>query len=62
MEEDSEDDNFLKKVEESDDEIPDDLLNLKLEKVFSTAQRRAKKEMNLETDTDLLKRFYGDAS
>lgn len=38
--EDEEEDNFLKKVEDSDDEIPDDLLNLKLDKVFSTAQRR----------------------
>jgi protein KRI1 len=45
-----------------DDSIPEDLNNLKQEKVLAVAQRKAKKEMNLVTDTDLLKRFYGDDS
>lgn len=62
--EDSDDGFILKKTkEESDDEvesIPDDIENLKPEKVLKVAQKKAKKELKMETDTDLLKRFYGD--
>lgn len=61
---DDSDDGFLKKKkDESEDEadsIPDDLENLKPEKVLKVAKKKAKKELNMETDIDLLKRFYGD--
>lgn len=43
-------------------EIPDDLTKLKVDKVLTAAKRKAKKELKMETDTDLLKRFYGDES
>ncbi len=51
------------KEEESEEEvesIPEDIENLKPEKVLKVAQKKAKKELKMETDTDLLKRFYGD--
>ena len=62
--EDSDDGFVLKKaIEESEEEvesIPEDIENLKAEKVLKVAQKKAKKELKMETDTDLLKRFYGD--
>jgi len=64
--EDSDDGFVLKKTkEESDDDvesIPEDIENLKPDKVLKVAQKKAKKELKMETDTDLLKRFYGDQS
>lgn len=65
--EDSDDDGFLKKkgADDSDgedeaDSIPEDIENLKPEKVLKVAKKKAKKELKMETDIDLLKRFYGD--
>jgi hypothetical protein len=62
--EDSDDGFVLKKARESSDDegIPEDIENLKPEKVLKVAQKKAKKELKMETDTDLLKRFYGDES
>jgi hypothetical protein len=40
--------------------MPEDIENLKPEKVLKVAKRKAKKELKMETDVDLLKRFYGD--
>lgn len=63
------DDDFLKKVgndseedQEDEEDIPEDLEALKVDKVLTVAQKKAKKELNLVTDQDLLKRFYGDES
>ena len=42
--------------------LPEDIQNLKPEKVLKVASKKAKKELKMETDTDLLKRFYGDES
>lgn len=42
--------------------MPEDLTDLKPDRVLNAAQRKAKKELNMVTDTDLLKRFYGDES
>ena len=62
--EDSDDGFVLKKARESseDEAMPEDIENLKPEKVLKVAQKKAKKELKMETDTDLLKRFYGDES
>jgi hypothetical protein len=60
--EESDDGFVLKKAQDSseDEGIPEDLENLKPEKVLKVALKKAKKELKMETDTDLLKRFYGD--
>lgn len=62
--EESDDGFVLKKTkEESEDDaesMPEDIGDLKAERVLKVAQRKAKKELKMETDTDLLKRFYGD--
>lgn len=60
----SDGDDFLKKKKESSDSElePDQVPNLKPEVVIVKAQKKVKKELKLETDTDLLKRFYGDES
>ena len=64
-----ESDGFLKKKggEDNEDnesseesEVPDDLLTLKTDKVLTIAQKKAKKELNMVTDKDLLQRFYGN--
>ena len=63
--EDSSDDGFLKKKgDDSDDEesIPEDIETIKPERVLTVARKKARKELKMETDTDLLKRFYGDES
>jgi protein KRI1 len=61
---DESDEEFLRKKEDSDEEdlesMPEDIENLKPEKVLKVAKRKAKKELKMETDVDLLKRFYGD--
>jgi len=61
------DEDFLKKKrnEESgaeEDSIPEDIENLKPDKVLKVAKKKIKKELKMETDMDLLKRFYGDES
>ena len=62
---DESDEEFLRKKGDSSDEedlesMPEDIENLKPEKVLKVAKRKAKKELKMETDVDLLKRFYGD--
>lgn len=58
----SENEDFLKRKQESEASEPEDLERLKPDEVLVKAQRKAKKELKMETDTDLLKRFYGDES
>jgi hypothetical protein len=58
----SEGDDFLKRKQESEASDVEDFERLKPDEVLVKAQKKAKKELKLETDTDLLKRFYGDES
>jgi hypothetical protein len=63
---DDSDNGFLKKKndesEAEEESIPEDIENLKPDTVLKVAKKKIKKELKMETDIDLLKRFYGDES